>query len=117
MPHEVSCLDVSPVGEGKGRSEWVCVGLWTDISVRVLRLDGGLEEVECFELGGGEYFDSVLCAGERNVLTSCSESEIIPRSVLMTQIDDVAYVMAALGTSIPLPLSFFHRVFWRFCRC
>ncbi|KAJ3032060.1 DNA damage-binding protein 1a, partial [Rhizophlyctis rosea] len=76
MPHEISCLNISRFGgeDGRGRSEWIVVGLWTDVSVRVLRV-GTLEEVEVVELGG----------------------EIIPRSALMVRIDGVDYVMAALG--------------------
>ena len=52
MEHEVACLDITPLGEG-GESPLCAVGLWTDISARVLKLP-------CFTalhkemLGGGE---------------------------------------------------------------
>lgn len=45
LPHEVACLDVSPLalagGAGAGSSEraaFAAVGLWTDVTARVLRL-------------------------------------------------------------------------------
>lgn len=53
MEHEVACLDITPLGEGGGESQLCAVGLWTDISARVLKLP-------CFTalhkemLGGGE---------------------------------------------------------------
>lgn len=53
MEHEVACLDITPLGENGGESGLCAVGLWTDISARVLRLP-------CFSplhkemLGGGE---------------------------------------------------------------
>ena len=53
MEHEVACLDITPLGEPGGESPLCAVGLWTDISARVLKLP-------CFTalhkemLGGGE---------------------------------------------------------------
>lgn len=53
MEHEVACLDITPLGEAGGESPLCAVGLWTDISARVLKLP-------CFTalhkemLGGGE---------------------------------------------------------------
>lgn len=58
MEHEVACLDITPLGEG-GESPLCAVGLWTDISARVLKLP-------CFTalhkemLGGGERGDSTV---------------------------------------------------------
>jgi DNA damage-binding protein 1 len=54
----VACLDVTPLQEGSGKAEIVAVGLWTDISARILRLPG-LEEVNREFLGGGEIQQSV----------------------------------------------------------
>ncbi|XP_063044828.1 DNA damage-binding protein 1 isoform X2 [Engraulis encrasicolus] len=74
MEHEVACLDITPLGESGGES-WLCaVGLWTDISARVLKLP-------CFsplhkEMLGGE---------------------IIPRSILMTTFEGSHYLLCALG--------------------
>lgn len=53
MEHEVACLDITPLGESAGESGICAVGLWTDISARLLKLP-------CFSplhkemLGGGE---------------------------------------------------------------
>uniref|UniRef100_A0A6Q2XXS3 DNA damage-binding protein 1 n=1 Tax=Esox lucius TaxID=8010 RepID=A0A6Q2XXS3_ESOLU len=73
MEHEVACLDITPLGEG-GESPLCAVGLWTDISARVLKLP-------CFtalhkEMLGGE---------------------IIPRSILMTTFEGSYYLLCALG--------------------
>lgn len=57
MEHEVACLDITPLGEGGGESQLCAVGLWTDISARVLKLP-------CFTamhkemLGGGEWWEA-----------------------------------------------------------
>ncbi|MCI4379536.1 hypothetical protein PGIGA_G00229460 [Pangasianodon gigas] len=74
MEHEVACLDITPLGESGGESSLCAVGLWTDISARVLRLP-------CFsplhkEMLGGE---------------------IIPRSILMTTFEGSHYLLCALG--------------------
>lgn len=53
LEHEVACLDVTPLQENSNRAEIVAVGLWTDISARILRLPG-LEEVNREFLGGGK---------------------------------------------------------------
>ncbi|XP_029945247.1 DNA damage-binding protein 1 [Salarias fasciatus] len=74
MEHEVACLDITPLGEGGAESPLCAVGLWTDISARVLKLP-------CFtalhkEMLGGE---------------------IIPRSILMTTFEGSYYLLCALG--------------------
>ncbi|KAK2853724.1 hypothetical protein Q5P01_006385 [Channa striata] len=74
MEHEVACLDITPLGEGCSESPLCAVGLWTDISARVLKLP-------CFtalhkEMLGGE---------------------IIPRSILMTTFEGSYYLLCALG--------------------
>jgi len=48
---EVSCLDISPLGDST-TSGIVAVGLWTDISARILRLPD-LSESHKELLGGG----------------------------------------------------------------
>uniref|UniRef100_A0A3Q1JGR7 DNA damage-binding protein 1 n=1 Tax=Anabas testudineus TaxID=64144 RepID=A0A3Q1JGR7_ANATE len=70
----LACLDITPLGEGGGESPLCAVGLWTDISARVLKLP-------CFtalhkEMLGGE---------------------IIPRSILMTTFEGSYYLLCALG--------------------
>ncbi|XP_077088627.1 DNA damage-binding protein 1 isoform X2 [Siphateles boraxobius] len=74
MEHEVACLDITPLGESAGESSICAVGLWTDISARLLKLP-------CFsplhkEMLGGE---------------------IIPRSILMTTFEGSHYLLCALG--------------------
>lgn len=50
---EVSCLDISPLGDTATSSDIVAVGLWTDISARILRLPD-LTEAHKELLGGGK---------------------------------------------------------------
>ncbi|RXM30031.1 DNA damage-binding protein 1 [Acipenser ruthenus] len=38
MEHEVACLDITPLGDSNGVSSLCAVGLWTDISARILSL-------------------------------------------------------------------------------
>ena len=57
MEHEVACIDVTPLGDDDGgeRSEIVGIGLWTDITVRLLKLPT-FEEIAKESLGGGNLF-------------------------------------------------------------
>lgn len=73
VEHEVACLDVSPLWEEE-LATVVAVGLWTDISARVLALPSLEENAKEF-LGGGmagsmhtnvcnylrTYFDASFC--------------------------------------------------------
>lgn len=52
---EVACLDISPLGDHTAMSELVAVGLWTDISARILRIPD-LTEATKENLGGGKPF-------------------------------------------------------------
>ena len=52
MDHEVACMDISPCGNQE-RAGLCAVGLWTDISVRLLRLPS-LEQLQSEPLGGGQ---------------------------------------------------------------
>ena len=61
MEHEVACLDITPLGDSNGLSPLCAIGLWTDISARILKLPS-------FELLHKEMLGG----------------EIIPRSILMT---------------------------------
>ncbi|XP_060526029.1 DNA damage-binding protein 1 isoform X1 [Cylas formicarius] len=71
---EVSCLDVSPLDENASSSDIVAVGLWTDISARILRLPD-LSEATKESLGG----------------------DIMPRSILMANFEGHDYLLCALG--------------------
>ncbi|CAH2046047.1 unnamed protein product, partial [Iphiclides podalirius] len=70
MEEEVACLDLGPGGD----EALLGVGLWTDISVRVLRLPD-LRELHAEKLSG----------------------EIIPRSLLISELEGVCYLLCALG--------------------
>lgn len=74
MEHEVACLDISPIRDGEHLSELCAVGLWTDISARILRIPT-FQELHKEMLGG----------------------EIIPRSILMTTFEGIHYLLCALG--------------------
>lgn len=87
---EVSCLDISPLGDST-TSGIVAVGLWTDISARILRLPD-LSESHKELLGGGQLLGIVLY----NFLT-VSILDIIPRSILMATFEGHNYLLCALG--------------------
>ena len=53
MDHEVACVDITPLGEGREKADLCAVGLWTEISVRMLQLPS-LEAMYTQLLGGGE---------------------------------------------------------------
>lgn len=74
LEHEVACLDITPTYESIAKAELVAVGLWTDISVRVLKLPS-CEQLHVEMLGG----------------------EIIPRSILKTCFEGIHYLLCALG--------------------
>ena len=79
LEHEVACIDLSPLdesgaGDSGGKSSVASLGLWTDISVRLIKLPS-LEEITKEYLGG----------------------EIIPRSILMTKFEGTNYLLCALG--------------------
>uniref|UniRef100_A0AAR2LIA5 DNA damage-binding protein 1 n=1 Tax=Pygocentrus nattereri TaxID=42514 RepID=A0AAR2LIA5_PYGNA len=71
MEHEVACLDITPLGENGGESSLCAVGLWTDISARVLRLP-------CFSplhkemLGGGKRRGTQIPFGLLSVCVFCA---------------------------------------------
>ncbi|XP_018018027.1 DNA damage-binding protein 1 [Hyalella azteca] len=73
LEHEVACVDVSPLG-GADEASVVGVGMWTDITTRILALPS-LNEVYKEPLGG----------------------DIIPRSMLLATFEDVHYLLVAVG--------------------
>ncbi|XP_048462818.1 DNA damage-binding protein 1 isoform X2 [Rhincodon typus] len=74
MEHEVACLDITPLADSSSMSPLCSVGLWTDISARILKLPS-FETLHKEMLGG----------------------EIIPRSILMTTFEGSHYLLCALG--------------------
>ena len=78
LEHEVACIDLSPLdesgaGDSGGKTSVASLGLWTDISVRLIKLPS-LEEITKEYLGG----------------------EIIPRSILMTKFEGINYLLCGL---------------------
>lgn len=53
LDFEIACIDVSPLNETDIKSDMFCVGLWTDISVRIFKLPS-MEEISREALGGGQ---------------------------------------------------------------
>ncbi|KAI8809869.1 mono-functional DNA-alkylating methyl methanesulfonate N-term-domain-containing protein [Cladochytrium replicatum] len=74
MEHDISCVDITPWEADGERASHVLVGLWTDISIRLLAIPT-LEQVAKENLGG----------------------EILCRSVLTTAFEGIRYVFAALA--------------------
>ncbi|KAM0921927.1 hypothetical protein ACQ4PT_006526 [Festuca glaucescens] len=68
LDHEVSCVDLNPVGENPQYSSLAAIGLWTDIRAY-------LELIRKENLGGA----------------------IVPRSVLLCTLEGVSYLLCALG--------------------
>lgn len=74
MEHEIACLDASILDEKASKSDILAVGLWTEISVCLLKLPS-LEKIHVEKLGG----------------------EIIPRSILLVKFEGIEYLLCALG--------------------
>lgn len=53
MEHEVACADISPLRGDSQKAELCALGLWTDISVRVVKLPN-FDSLHVEMLGGGE---------------------------------------------------------------
>jgi DNA damage-binding protein 1 len=73
MAHEIGCLSINPLGTSD-RAALAAVGLWGDMSVRIVKVPS-LEEIT------------------REVL----EPGIIPRSVMLITFEGIHYLFAALG--------------------
>ena len=52
MEHEVACVDLTPLKDGEEKSHLCAIGLWTDISARVLSLPE-FNSLHVEMLGGG----------------------------------------------------------------
>lgn len=74
LENEVACLDITPLTEGAEKSTLCAVGLWTDISIRILSLPS-LQQLQKENIGG----------------------EIIPRSILIATFEGIHYLLCALG--------------------
>uniref|UniRef100_L7M756 Putative dna damage-binding protein 1 n=1 Tax=Rhipicephalus pulchellus TaxID=72859 RepID=L7M756_RHIPC len=74
LENEVACLDITPLSEKAEKATLCAVGLWTDISIRILSLPS-LQQLQKENIGG----------------------EIIPRSILITTFEGIHYLLCALG--------------------
>eukprot|EP01114_Cavostelium_apophysatum_P022802 TRINITY_DN8377_c0_g1_i1.p1 TRINITY_DN8377_c0_g1~~TRINITY_DN8377_c0_g1_i1.p1 ORF type:complete len:965 (-),score=280.18 TRINITY_DN8377_c0_g1_i1:487-3381(-) len=75
LEHEIACVNISPLGDSHEiKSKVSAVGMWTDISVRLLEVPS-LKLITKESLGG----------------------EVIPRSVLLTTFEGINYLLCALG--------------------
>lgn len=77
LASDVACLDLSPIAAGRQRADLAAVGTW-DHNVHVLCLP-----------------DLSVSAG-----TESLGGEVIPRSVLFTEFEGLAYLLVALGTFV-----------------
>ncbi|KAK1277911.1 DNA damage-binding protein 1 [Acorus gramineus] len=74
LEYEISCLDISPIGQNSNFSSLAIVGMWTDVSARIFSLPD-LDLLTIEHLGG----------------------EFIPRSVLLCTFEGAPYLLCALG--------------------
>lgn len=58
LEHEIACINVTPLGDPSTPSPICAIGMWTDISIRIMRLPT-LELITKEKLGGGTLFRSM----------------------------------------------------------
>ena len=73
LEYEIACVDLCPSKDEKS-SHLCAVGLWTDISARLLKLPS-LEQCYTESLGG----------------------DVIPRSIIIEYLEQIPYLFASLG--------------------
>lgn len=61
LENEVACLDITPLTEGAETSTLCAVGLWTDISIRILSLPA-LKQLQKENIGGGQWDLAVVAS-------------------------------------------------------
>lgn len=103
MEHEVACVDITPLKEDSNSAELCAVGLWTDISARLLKLPN-FDKLHVEMLGGGKkclesvwLFQPTVAIAHISLLLFLLPTEIIPRSILMTSFEGIHYLLCALG--------------------
>ena len=78
MEHEVACLDITPLSDSSSHSDFCAVGLWTDISARILKLPD-FESLHVEMLGGGWFMICSSFIGYINNLSIvCTNHEQCP---------------------------------------
>ena len=53
MPFEVACVDITPL-DGTSKADYCAIGMWTEISARILKLPN-FELLHTEMLGGGKF--------------------------------------------------------------
>ncbi|KAK3726388.1 hypothetical protein QZH41_016253 [Actinostola sp. cb2023] len=81
MEHEVACLDITPI-EQNTKAGLVGVGLWTDISVRILKLPS-LESM-FVEMLGGAFINYIII-----IITNSNSIVIITNSIIVIIINSI----------------------------
>ncbi|VDN05556.1 unnamed protein product [Thelazia callipaeda] len=71
---EISCLDISPIGDASSQSELCAIGYWTDLSVALLKLPF-LKEVIREKIPG----------------------DMLSRSIMLSYMEKTLYLLVALG--------------------
>ena len=84
LDQEVACIDLTPLDPQGTHANYAAVGMWVDMSVRVLSLPGLSEATRHQFLGG---------AGEGGG----GSDEVIPRSVMFAVFDKQAHLLVGLG--------------------
>ena len=77
MEYEVACVDVTPLGDDLlARSDLCAVGLWTDISVRLLKLPS-LETIHTQPLGGGMVYTAYMYMPLTTSVVGCTIRSLV----------------------------------------
>ncbi|KAL6546328.1 DNA damage-binding protein 1a [Orobanche minor] len=103
LEHDISCLDINPIGDNPNYSQLAAVGMWTDISVRIFSLPD-LNLITKEHLGGQIIPRSVLlCSFEGN---DQAGKDCLFKSILvkraggpknMESSGKISYLLCALG--------------------
>lgn len=92
LVHEIACLDIAPLN-GKSNADMCAVGLWTDISARILTLPT-LEQLVHEELKGGKIISGFNLRGYFYYILI---TEVIPRSILIENLEGLPHLFVSLG--------------------
>ncbi|CAO3646398.1 unnamed protein product [Cunninghamella blakesleeana] len=78
LEQEISCIDIAPIDSPVTKpysSSVIAVGLWRQVGVRLIRFDSSLACIASEDLPG----------------------MVTPRSIIMTRLEDICYLIIALG--------------------
>ncbi|KAJ1492463.1 hypothetical protein T484DRAFT_1771125 [Baffinella frigidus] len=94
---EIACLSINPLGAGREKEESsLCVvGLW-DKTIRILKLPS-LETIRILKLPSLETIRILKLPSLEEVVEEAIGGDVIPRSLLLTTLEGVDYLLCALG--------------------